>query len=42
MINFYGYTFYALAESLNDAVRIMGVEYPSLWLFVVTNTWAIV
>ncbi|AKU42734.1 hypothetical protein [Escherichia phage vB_EcoM-E33] len=41
MINFYGYTFYALAESLNDAVRIMGVEYPAQWLFVVTNMWVL-
>lgn len=41
MINFYGYTFYALAESLNDAVRIMGVEYPAQWVFVVTNMWVL-
>ncbi|UNI73100.1 hypothetical protein [Escherichia phage CLB_P2] len=41
MINFYGYTFYALVESLNDAVRIMGVEYPAQWLFVVTNMWVL-
>lgn len=41
MINFYGYAFYALAESLNDAVRIMGVEYPAQWLFVVTNMWVL-
>lgn len=41
MINFYGYTFYALTESLNDAVRIMGVEYPAQWLFVVTNMWVL-
>ena len=41
MINFYGYTFYALAESLKDAVRIMGVEYPAQWLFVVTNMWVL-
>lgn len=41
MINFYGYTFYALAESLNDEVRIMGVEYPAQWLFVVTNMWVL-
>ncbi|BBI57424.1 hypothetical protein KIT01_076 [Escherichia phage KIT01] len=41
MINFYGYTFYALAESLNDVVRIMGVEYPAQWLFVVTNMWVL-
>ncbi|QHR70727.1 hypothetical protein dhaeg_183 [Escherichia phage dhaeg] len=41
MINFYGYTFYALAESVNDAVRLMGVEYPAQWLFVVTNMWVL-
>lgn len=41
MINFYGYMFYALTEAMNDIIRRMGVEYPSLWLFVVTNTWAI-
>ncbi|UPW37789.1 single-stranded DNA-binding protein [Escherichia phage vB_EcoM_ESCO10] len=41
MINFYGYTFYALAESMNDIIRRMGVEYPALWLFVVNNTWVV-
>ncbi len=38
MINFYGYIFYALAESMNDIIRRMGDEYPSQWLFLVTNT----
>lgn len=39
MINFYGYTFYTLAEAMNNAVRNMGIEYPAQWLFVVTNMW---
>ncbi|QBO65219.1 hypothetical protein G53_00078 [Escherichia phage vB_EcoM_G53] len=33
-MNFYGYVFYALQEAVNDAVRLMGLEYPSQWLFV--------
>lgn len=41
MINFYGLVFYALTEAMNDVVRIMGIEYPSQWLFVVSNTWAL-
>lgn len=42
MINFYGIIAYCIAEAINDVIRLMGVEYPAQWLFVVTNTWTIV
>jgi hypothetical protein len=37
-MSIYSQTVYCLVEAMDDVVRVMGVEYPSMWLFVVTNT----
>ncbi len=38
MINFYGIIVYCIGEAINNLIRVMGDEYPSQWLFLVTNT----